>query len=355
MRKKIIIILALIFMVFFIVKSLDQEGKTDPSPSVQDYSEEDIESIYLAGGCFWGIEEYMDRIDGVVDAISGYANGNTQNPSYEDVIYKNTGHAETVLVKYDPEIIELKELLLYYFKVIDPVALNKQGNDVGTQYRTGIYYLNEEQKDVAKSLVDLKQKEYNNPILVEILALDNFYEAEDYHQDYLKKNPQGYCTIDLSQGEEAFDLEASLYFKPADENLKEILSDEEYKVTQENATEKAFSHPYNQLFEKGIYLDSVTGQPLFTSKDKYDAGTGWPTFTKPISNELIKEIEDKSLGMRRIEVRSVRGDTHLGHVFNDGPFESGGKRYCINGSALRFIAFRDMKNETYEEYIKLFE
>lgn len=331
----------------------------------KNYSGEDFEEIYLAGGCFWGVEEYMERIKGVIDVTSGYANGNTENPSYEDVLYKNTGHAETVHVKYDPEVIDFEGILLYYFKVINPTSLNKQGNDVGSQYRTGIYYVDENQLEIIEKVIEKEQENHKNEIVVEVQPIDNYYLAEEYHQDYLKKNPNGYCHIDLDLAEEELErddlsivtskIDKDLYEKPSEKEIKEKLEKSEYNITQKGDTEMAYTHEYNDLYEKGIYVDIVTGEPLFSSDDKYDAGCGWPSFTKPIDSQVVKNKEDKSLGMTRIEIKSRVGDSHLGHVFNDGPIEEGGLRYCVNGGSLRFVAYEDMENEGYGYLMDIFE
>ncbi|NLI89930.1 MAG: peptide-methionine (R)-S-oxide reductase MsrB [Epulopiscium sp.] len=316
------------------------------------YTEDNIETIYLAGGCFWGVEAYMKRIRGVVSAISGYANGNTENPTYEEVIHNNTNHAETVEIKYDKNKIDLASLLLYYFKIIDPTSLNKQGNDIGTQYRVGIFYINNNQLEIINQLVKKEQKKYKKEFVLEVLPLENFYKAEDYHQDYLAKNPNGYCHVDLSLADE--DIE-NIYIRPSDREIKERLTKDQYEITQNAGTEMPFTHEYNDLDEEGIYVDIVTGQPLFSSQDKYDAGCGWPSFTKPIDMEVIKEKPDHSRNMVRTEVLSESGDSHLGHVFEDGPRDQGGLRYCINGAALRFVALEDMEEEGYGYLMKLFK
>lgn len=310
---------------------------------------DNIKQIYLAGGCFWGIEAYFSNLPGVVKTTVGYANGKMDNfnhPTYEDVKTGETGFAETVLVEYDSEIISLEDLLNHYFDIVDPTTSNSQGFDVGTQYRSGIYYQSEEDKNLIEDTIEEESKRYKSPIVTEVKKLESFYSAEEYHQKYLDKNPQGYCHIDLSK--------VKKYKKPSKEELKEKLSEVEYHVTQENATERPFSSFYDKLFEDGIYVDITTGEPLFSSKDKYDAGCGWPSFTKPIKKKMIKTREDNSLGSSRIEIRSSFGDSHLGHVFDDGPVAAGGKRYCINGSALRFIPIREMDKEGYSEYLYLF-
>jgi len=315
------------------------------------FDADNLEEIYLAGGCFWGLEAYLSRVYGVYDVTSGYANGQTENPSYEDVIYRSTGHAETVHVTYDPSLLDLETLMAYYLKVIDPTSLNKQGNDRGTQYRTGVYYVNEDHEPIIQALLDREQDLYDDPILVELQALDGYYLAEDYHQDYLEKNPNGYCHIDLREVEE----DLSIYLRPSDEEIKQMLTPLQYHVTQEDGTESPFDNLYWDNQADGIYVDVVTGQPLFASRDKYKSGTGWPSFTKPISLSAVKEVLDKSLGIDRIEVRSTIGDSHLGHVFTDGPKDQGGLRYCMNSAALRFIAREDMAKEGYQHYLYLFD
>lgn len=325
----------------------EQEKIVSENPNEDiDYSNVKLDTIYLAGGCFWGIEAYMENIYGVADAISGYANGETANPTYEDVLYKNTGHAETVKVDYDPERISLSEILDYYLLVVDPTSLNKQGNDQGSQYRSGIYYTDKQVKDIIQKRLDTEQKKYMDKIVVEVEPLNNFYKAEEYHQDYLKKNPNGYCHIDLSKANEVI-IDKSKYPKPSDEELRSKLTDIEYKVTQENNTESSFSNEYWDNDEKGIYVDVATGEPLFSSKDKFDSGCGWPSFSKPISKEVVTYNKDTSYNMVRTEVRSRSGDSHLGHVFDDGPKELGGLRFCINSASINFVPLEDMDKEGY--------
>ncbi|MDO4435351.1 MAG: peptide-methionine (S)-S-oxide reductase MsrA [Cardiobacteriaceae bacterium] len=312
-------------------------------------------TLYLAGGCFWGLEAYFKRINGVIDAQSGYANGRTENPTYEQVCRENTGHAETIKLTYHPDILPLEDVLQYFFRVIDPTSLNKQGNDIGTQYRTGIYYTNpEEQPIIAKALLE-EQKNYANPIVVENQPLEQFFLAEDYHQDYLAKNPNGYCHIDLSRAYQPLVKVKNQYSKPSDEELAKALSLLSYAVTQEDATEKPFTHEYTDLEDKGIYVDIVSGEPLFSSKDKFHSGCGWPSFSRPLQGEVITEHLDLSNNRTRTEVRSRGADSHLGHVFKDGKAELGGLRYCINGAALRFIPYKDLETEGYGEFKSLFD
>lgn len=323
----------------------NENNDENPNDSV-DYSKTKLKTIYLAGGCFWGVEAYMEKVYGVADVVSGYANGNTENPTYEDVLYKNTEHAETVKVDYDPERISLGKILDYYLLVVDPTSLNKQGNDRGTQYRSGVYFTDENERKIIEERLKKEQEKYRDKIVVEVQKLENFYKAEEYHQDYLKKNPNGYCHIDISKANEII-IDQSKYPKPSDEELKKKLTEAQYRVTQENDTEHAFSNEYWDNKEKGIYVDVATGEPLFSSTDKYDSGCGWPSFTKPISKEVVTYHKDFSFNMERTEVRSRSGDSHLGHVFDDGPKESGGLRFCINSASIRFIPLEDMEKEGY--------
>ncbi|MFM1581064.1 bifunctional peptide-methionine (S)-S-oxide reductase MsrA/peptide-methionine (R)-S-oxide reductase MsrB [Helcococcus bovis] len=311
-----------------------------------DYSKSKLKTIYLAGGCFWGLEAYMEKVYGVANAVSGYANGKTENPTYEDISYKKTGHAETVKVDYDPERISLEKILDYYLLVVDPTSLNKQGNDRGTQYRSGVYFTDDNEKKVIEERLKKEQEKYKDKIVVEVGKLENFYKAEEYHQDYLKKNPKGYCHIDISKANEVI-IDKSKYPKPSDEDLKKKLTDIQYKVTQKNDTEHAFSNEYWDNKEKGIYVDVATGEPLFSSNDKFDSGCGWPSFSKPISKEVVTYHKDLSYNMERTEVRSRAGDSHLGHVFEDGPKELGGLRFCINSASIRFVPLQDMEKEGY--------
>ena len=305
-----------------------------------------MNTIYLAGGCFWGVEGYFKRIEGVKGTTCGYANGRTENPSYEDVCRHDTGHAETVKVDFDDEVISLEDLLIYYFRIIDPVSVNKQGNDVGTQYRTGIYYSDESQLPVIKAAIEREQRKYNEKLAVEVLPIENFYSAEEYHQDYLDKNPNGYCHINLGSADEPI-VRSEKYKRKNDKELKENLTPLQYDVTVNAATERPFDNEFNSNFERGIYVDITSGEPLFFSTDKFESGCGWPSFSKPIQKDLVKYSEDLSLGRRRIEVRSNVADAHLGHVFDDGPSELGGLRYCINSAALRFIPLGKMDEEGY--------
>lgn len=310
--------------------------------------------IYFAGGCFWGVEEYFSRIPGVLDAQSGYANGHVANPGYREVCSGDTGHAETVRIVYDPAKVSLETLARQYFKIIDPLSVNRQGNDRGTQYRTGIYYVLEEDKPALEKVLREEQWKYSRPLAVEFEPLRNFYPAEEYHQDYLRKNPGGYCHISFESLKDIPPMvDASKYKMPTDGELRERLTPEEYEVTRHGATERPFSGKFWNNKAKGLYVDVATGEPLFVSSDKFDSGTGWPSFTKPVSPDVIRERADSSHGMDRVEVRSRSGDSHLGHVFDDGPEDHGGLRYCINSAALRFIPLEDMEKAGYGELVPL--
>ncbi len=324
-----------------------------PNPNREiDYDGSTLRDIYLAGGCFWGVDAYMSRVYGVAEVVAGYANGRTENPTYEDVIYRNTGHAETVRVRYDPERINLRGVLENFMEIIDPTAVNRQGNDVGTQYRTGIYYTDERDLPVIREVLEEVKAEYKKPLAVEVEPLDGFYRAEEYHQNYLEKNPGGYCHVDMSQLEQPTEtgvdsLDPSGYSRPDDATLRETLTDMQYAVTQQDATEPPHQNEFFQHDEPGLYVDVVTGEPLFSSSDKFDCTCGWPSFARPIDPEVVTYHEDQSLWMRRTEVRSRVGDSHLGHRFKDGPKELGGLRYCINSAALRFIPWDRLDEEGY--------
>ena len=329
-------------------------------------SDENMKEIYFAGGCFWGTEHFFSLVPGVISTEAGYADSRVASPSYRQVCTGATNAAETVKVDYDPEKVSLPFLIDLYFKTIDPTVLNRQGNDVGTQYRTGIFYTDAADRAVIDEAVDRERKRFSQPIVVEVKPLDNFYAAEEYHQKYLEKNPSGYCHINPElmkmaakakdpylENERKTGEKKEKYRRRADEELRRMLTAEQYAVTQQGATERPYVNEYDHEFRPGIYVDVTTGQPLFVSSDKFDSGCGWPAFSRPISPELLTEHADKSHGMRRVEVRSAVGNAHLGHVFNDGPRSEGGLRYCINGASLRFIPKSEMEAEGYGEYLPL--
>ena len=341
-----------------------------------DYSASRLRDIWLAGGCFWGVEAYMARVPGVADTSVGYANGRTDSPTYEDVCTRNTGHAETVHVRYDPERISLTGLLEQFFLIIDPTSRNRQGNDRGSQYRSGVYYLDPADLAVITAFVAAEQKKHDKPIVTEVERLRRFDAAEDYHQDYLEKNPQGYCHVhfdtlpkEMPDAAEQVQVQAQAqvqvkvtrkpvvdptrYPRPSDDDLHRNLTPGQYQVTQKDATEQPFTGAYWDLDEPGIYVDVVTGEPLFVSSDKFDSGCGWPSFSKPLDPAVVHERIDKSHDRSRTEIRSRSGDSHLGHVFTDGPADAGGLRYCINSAALRFIPLAEMEQAGYGSFIPL--
>lgn len=317
---------------------------------------EKMNEIYLAGGCFWGTEHFLKQIRGVQSTEVGYANGNSTNPTYEEVCTGQTGFAETVKVVYNPQIVNLSLLLELYFLIIDPTSLNRQGNDKGSQYRTGIYYIEKTDLPIIGKSIKVLQKKYLRTLAIEVKPLLNFYNAENNHQDYLDKSPNGYCHIDPRLFELAKKANRlPIYKKNNDDVLRSKLTDEQYIVTQKNATEPAFQNEYWNETRTGIYVDVTTGEPLFISTDKFDSGCGWPSFSKPINDQLINEKMDATHGMVRTEVRSKIGNAHLGHVFNDGPKEKGGLRYCINSASLQFIPKENMVSKGYGSYLYLFD
>jgi peptide methionine sulfoxide reductase msrA/msrB len=318
------------------------------------YENAGLHDIWLAGGCFWGVEAYVSRIFGVAETTVGYANGRTENPTYQEVCHQNTGHAETVHIRYDPSKVALSTLLMHFFTIIDPTSLNRQGGDSGTQYRSGIYYKDMSDLAVIGAVTAAERDRHPKPVVTEITPLLQFFPAEEYHQDYLEKHPDGYCHIHFdSLSEDFIFVDPGDYRKPDEDILKKTLSTLQYAVTQQAETERAFSNEYWNTHEPGLYVDVVTGEPLFRSSDKFDSGCGWPSFTEPIEADVVGYRQDKAFGMNRIEVRSRVGDSHLGHLFSDGPKDKGGKRFCINSAALRFIPASDMDKEGYGRFLPL--
>ena len=309
---------------------------------------QNLKEIYLAGGCFWGMQGYFQRVKGVVESEVGYANGNSQSTDYYSL--KATDHAETLKIKFDENVVAFAEILEHFFRVIDPVSVNKQGNDIGRQYRTGIYYTDENDKEFLQKFIAIKQEKYKEKIAVEVAPLRNYARAEEYHQNYLAKNPNGYCHIDLNLATKPLFDEAK-FAVPSNEEIKANLTPLQFSVTQEKATERPYTSEFDKFDKKGIFVDIVTKKPLFSSSDKFDAGCGWPSFSKPITTDALSYAKDESHGMSRIEVSSSLGGSHLGHVFDDGIKEKGGLRYCINGASLEFIPLEKMQELGYGEFI----
>lgn len=313
-----------------------------------------LEKATFAGGCFWCMVKPFDEQDGIEEVVSGYTGGHKENPTYKEVCSETTGHYEAVQITFNPEVFPYEKLLDVFWSQIDPTDAGGQFHDRGDSYRTAIFYHSDEQKEIAeKSKSDLNQSgRFKDPIVTEIIPAKPFFAAEEYHQDYYKKNPFRYKMYQAGSGRAAFIKEH--WKKENREDLKKKLTPIQYEVTQNNGTEPPFKNEFWNHTEEGIYVDIVSGEPLFSSLDKYDAGCGWPSFTKPINKEQVKEEMDVSHRMVRTEVRSKEGDSHLGHVFEDGPVDKGGLRYCINSAALRFIPVSQLETEGYGEYKKLF-
>ncbi len=341
----IIIIVGVGAMQFF-RGNKEQPVKDQAVVPVPDYHNSRYKEIYLAGGCFWGVQAYFDGISGVEYTQVGYANGQGPTPDYHSI--GQTGHAETLSLVYDPAKLSLEELLGYFYGIIDPTSLNRQGNDQGTQYRSGIYFVDPVDEAVIQKVTTAVQTGYPEPIVTEILPLANFVTGEEYHQDYLKKNPNGYCHINL-QGipRSKPKINPADYPMPSPAELASRLTPAQLGITQEGQTEPPFDNAYWDNKAEGLYVDAATGEPLFLSIHKFDSGSGWPSFTRPVEWDVVTYHRDGTHGMERIEVRSRSGDSHLGHLFTDGPKAEGGLRYCINSGALNFIPLEEMDAKGY--------